>query len=121
MKALENGRASSDQSVIAQESSSLGALFSTQGKYGAALSSLQEALKAYQQANDHTWSMAETQARYGDVLSQVGRFEEGQKQLEDALKLAAEVKNDTVTAESAELARRQLLLPRRLRGGTAAV
>ena len=100
MKALENGRASSDQSVIAQESSSLGALFSTQGNYGAALSSLQEALKAYQQANDHTWSMAETQARYGDVLSQVGRFEEGQKQLEDALKLAAEVKNDTVTAET---------------------
>jgi tetratricopeptide (TPR) repeat protein len=61
---------------------------------------MQEALKQYQQTHDRTWLMAETQARYGDVLSQVGRFEEGQKQLEDALKLAAEVKNDNVTAEA---------------------
>ncbi|MDR3749501.1 MAG: tetratricopeptide repeat protein [Acidobacteriota bacterium] len=100
LKALDSGRASADQSVIGQESSSLGALFATQGKYDAALKSLQEAMKQYQQANDHTWLMAETQARYGDVLSQVGRFEEGQKQLEDALKVAADVKNNTVTAEA---------------------
>jgi len=100
LKALDNGRTSSDQSVIAQESSSLGALFASQGKYDAALKSMQEALKQYQQTHDRTWLMAETQARYGDVLSQVGRFEEGQKQLEDALKLAAEVKNDNVTAEA---------------------
>ena len=100
LKALDNGRSSADQGVVAQESSSLGALFTTQGKYDAALKSLQEALKSYQQANDRTWWTAETMARYGDVLSQVGRFEEGQKQLEDALKLAAEVKNDNVMTEA---------------------
>ncbi len=100
LKALDNGRASGDQDLIAKESSSLGALFASEGKYDAALKSLQDALKSHQQANDHTWWMAETMARYGDVLSQVGRFEEGQKQLEDALKLATEVKNDNVAAEA---------------------
>ena len=100
LKALDDGRAAGDQSTIAQESSSLGALFASQGNYDSALKSLQEALKQYQQANDRTWLMAETQARYGDVLSQVGRWDEGQKQLDDALKLATEDKNDTVTAEA---------------------
>ena len=44
--------------------------------------------------------MAEAQSRYGDVLSAVGREAEGQKYIDDALKLAIELKNDTVIAEA---------------------
>jgi eukaryotic-like serine/threonine-protein kinase len=100
LKALDNARAAADQNVIARESSSLGALFATQGKYDAALSSLQDSVQGYRQIGDRTWYFAETQARYGDLLSQVGRGEEGQKQLEEALKFAAGVKNDNVMAET---------------------
>ena len=100
LKALDISRASADQSGIALASSSIGALYATQGKYGAALSSLQDALKIYQQTNDRTWNMAWTLTRYGNVLSQVGREDEGQKNLEDGLKLASEVKNDAVAAEA---------------------
>ena len=44
--------------------------------------------------------MVEAMARYGNALSEVGRWDEGQKSLEDAVKLATEVKNDTVLAQA---------------------
>lgn len=100
LKALEARRSADDKSGAALESSSMGALFATQGKYGPALGALQDAVKGFQQVNDRTWFMAEAEARYGDVLSAVGREAEGQKSIGDAIKLAAELKNDTVTAEA---------------------
>ena len=42
----------------------------------------------------------EVLARYGDVLSVVGRGEEGQKSIDEALKLADEVKDESATAEA---------------------
>ena len=57
-------------------------------------------MQGFQQVKDRTWFMAEAEARYGDVLSAVGREAEGQKYIEDALKLATELKNDTVIAEA---------------------
>ena len=100
LKALEIHRDSSDQSGVALTYSSLGTLYAKQGKYGSALSALQESLKDFKQANDQTWLMVEAMAEYGNVLSQVGRWEEGQQGLEDAVRQAAEVKNDTVLTEA---------------------
>lgn len=100
LKALEYGRSTGDQARVALESSSLGELFATQGKYGSSLESLQEAIKGFNAVNDRTFLMASTLARYGNTLALVGRQEEGQRQLEEALKLAAEVKNDRITAEA---------------------
>jgi tetratricopeptide (TPR) repeat protein len=99
LKALEISRDSGDQNGVAINSSGLGALFTLQGKYGSALSALQESLKEFQQTNDHTWLMAEATGGYGDALSEVGRWDEGQKSLEDSVKLATEVQNDTVLHE----------------------
>jgi len=100
LKALEIRRNSGDQNGVAINSSSLGALFTEQGKYASALSALQESLKDFQQTNDQTWLMVEATGRYGNALSEVGRWDEGQKNLENAVKLAAEVKNDTVLAQA---------------------
>ena len=100
LKALEIRRNSGDQNGVAINSSSLGALFAEQGKYGQALSALQESLKDFQQTNDQTWLMVEAMGRYGNALSEVGRWDEGQKNLEDAVRLATEVKNDTVLAQA---------------------
>jgi tetratricopeptide (TPR) repeat protein len=100
LKAQEIRRNSGDQNGVAENSSSLGALFAEQGKYASALSALQESLKDFEQAKDQTWLMVEATGRYGNALSEVGRWDEGQKSLEDAVKLAAGVKNDTVLAQS---------------------
>ncbi len=98
LKALEIARNSNDLSGIAVNSSGLGALFTEQGKYAAALSALQESLKDFEQAKDQSWLMVEAKGRYGNALSEVGSWDEGQKSLEDALKLADDVKNDSVLA-----------------------
>jgi tetratricopeptide (TPR) repeat protein len=96
LKALEIARNSGDQNGVAINSSGLGAVFVSQGKYGSALSAFRESLKDYQQTDDHTWLMVEATGGYGDALSEVGRWDEGQKSLEDAVRLAIEVKNDSV-------------------------
>ncbi len=100
LKAKEALRSAGDKSGEALQASSMGALFATQGKYGQAVGMLQDAVQGFQQVKDRTWFMAEAQSRYGDVLSAVGREDEGQKYIDDALKLATELKNDTVTAEA---------------------
>jgi tetratricopeptide (TPR) repeat protein len=99
LKAQEIRRNSGDQSGVAENSASLGALFTDQGKYDSALSALQEALKDFKAANDQSWLMAEAMAWYGNALSQVGNWDEGQKYLEDAVK-ATQVKNDVVLSQS---------------------
>ena len=98
LKALEASRAAKDKEMLALESSTMGVLFAAQGKYDTALSYLQQAIDGFKQANDRTWYSVEAMARYGDVLSVVGRGEEGQKSIEDALKLADEVKDESSTS-----------------------
>jgi serine/threonine protein kinase/tetratricopeptide (TPR) repeat protein len=100
LKATELLSKSGDLSGIANSSAGLGALYAEQGKYGQALNALQESLKDYQQANDHTWLMVEATARYGNVLSQVGRWDEGQTTVEGAVKQGGEVKNDELLSRA---------------------
>jgi serine/threonine protein kinase/Tfp pilus assembly protein PilF len=100
LKAQEIRRNSGDQSGVAENSASLGALFTDQGKFDSALSALQESLKDFKAANDESWLVAEAMAWYGSALSQVGRWGEGQKYLEDAVKQATQVKNDVVLSQA---------------------
>ena len=100
LKALEILRNSNDQDGVAISSGSLGALFAAQGKYGSALTAFQDSLRDFKLANDDTWTMVEIKARYGDVLSAVGRWDEGQSSLEEAVKQAGDVKNDVVLARA---------------------
>ncbi len=100
LKAMEASRAANDKEMLALEASTMGVLFAAQGKYDAALSYLQQAMDGFKQINDRTWYSVEVLARYGDVLSVVGRGEEGQKSIDEALKLADEVKDESATAEA---------------------
>jgi serine/threonine protein kinase/Tfp pilus assembly protein PilF len=99
LRALEIRRASGDQVEVAINSSGLGALYAMQGKYGSALSALQDALNGLQQSKDKTWVSAEALANYGNVLSEVGRWDDGRKYLEEAIRIATDVKNDGILAE----------------------
>ncbi len=100
VKALDIYRAAGDKSGIALESGDMGTLFATQGQFGPALKAQQEAVDTYRQLNDHSYLIVWALAGYGHTLSAVGREDEGQKYIEEALKLAPDAKNNeaTVTA-----------------------
>jgi serine/threonine protein kinase/tetratricopeptide (TPR) repeat protein/TolB-like protein len=100
VKALDASRAANDKSGAARESSDLAAVFAAQGRYDAALKAQQDAVNAYQQLNDRTYMAVDALAGYGRTLSAVGREDEGQKKIEEALRIAVEAKNDATTAEA---------------------
>jgi tetratricopeptide (TPR) repeat protein len=100
LKALEAHRAADDKSGVALESSDMGAVFAAQGRYDAALKAQQEAVSLYQRYSDRPYMTVAALAGYGHTLSAVGRADEGRKNLEQALKLAPDAKNDPVTAEA---------------------
>ena len=100
LKAIDAARAEGDQERVALESTSLGELFATQGHYARALKSYEDAVKGFQSTNDQSYLMAAALAGYGNALSMVGREEEGQQKLQDALKVATEAKSDTWIAQT---------------------
>jgi len=99
LKALELFRSSGDKSGAAIQSYSMGTIFEYQGRYGAALKSKEEALKSYRELQDRSFWMAEILSGYGNSLSQVGRMDEAQKNLTEAMALAKELQNKTLIAQ----------------------
>ena len=96
LKALELYRSVGNQKGAATVSSSLGTLYSAQGQYDRALSALQSAAEAFK--SDQTAEAVEALGGYGVTLAQMGRGDEGQKSIEDALKVAGDIKNDSLTS-----------------------
>jgi len=97
-RALDLQRKIGNKQMIAIETFSLGTVFGFQGRYGAALGSKEEALKTYRELGEHSFWTAEILAGYGNSLAQVGRREEAQANLEEALALARQLKNDDQVA-----------------------
>jgi tetratricopeptide (TPR) repeat protein len=100
LKALDDGRAVGDQDRVALESTSLGELFAQQGQYSRSIKSYQDAISGFEATKNRTYWMATALAGYGNVLSMVGREEEGQQKLQEAVNLATEVKSDTYLAKA---------------------
>jgi tetratricopeptide (TPR) repeat protein/TolB-like protein len=100
MKALDLRRSLNDARGAAIESYTLGVMFEHQGRFGAAINSKQEALKAFQGLQDKTNWMADISSGYGEALILGGRGDEAQPFLDDALKLARELKNDGLVAQA---------------------
>ena len=98
LTAMEAAHTSGDKGNAALLSNDMGALFAAQGRYGAALKAQQEAVNAYQQVGDRSYLMVSALTEYGHTLAAAGREDESQKNLDEALKLAAQVKNDEFTA-----------------------
>jgi tetratricopeptide (TPR) repeat protein/predicted Ser/Thr protein kinase len=99
LKALELFRSSGDKRGAAIQSYSIGTIFEYQGRYGAALKSKEDALKTFRELQDRGFWMAEILSGYGNSLSQVGRYDEAQKNLVEAMTLAREVQNKTLVAQ----------------------
>ena len=94
MRSLELRRNMNDVHGAALDSYSLGVMFDYQGRFGAAINSKQEALKALQGLKDRSTTMSEIEGGYGKSLILAGRDEEAKAPLDDALSLAREQKND---------------------------
>jgi tetratricopeptide (TPR) repeat protein len=74
-------------------------VFFYQGRYGAAVSSIQEAVNGFTALKDRSASMAQIQNGYARALVMAGRGSEASKPLADAEGLARELKNDSLLAD----------------------
>jgi len=99
LRALDLRRSTGDKRGAAIESSSMGTLFSYQGRYGAALSAEEEALKTFRELQERGFWLAEILGYYGNAMAQVGRTDDAQKSLDEAMNVARELKNQATTAE----------------------
>ena len=78
-------------------------IFAAQGRYGAALSAMQDALKIFQASKEASAFTVEITGGWGDLLGQVGRADEGYQSLHDALNIAHQIKNDSAVAMATNL------------------
>jgi eukaryotic-like serine/threonine-protein kinase len=100
MRALDLRRKMDDVRGAAIESYSLGILFDYQGRFGAAVSSKQDALKTFRDLKDRTFWMAEILGGYAEALVLAGRGQESQPYLDEALNLSRELKNDGMISQT---------------------
>ena len=84
LKALQLRRSAGDKSGAAIESSAMGILFAYQGRYSAALSSQQDAVKTTRELQQTGSWVIEILTNYGRALAEIGRSEEARKSLEEA-------------------------------------
>jgi serine/threonine protein kinase/tetratricopeptide (TPR) repeat protein len=99
LRALELRRKTGDSLGAALESHSTGMVFLNQGRYGAAVNSLQDAVNGFHAAKDRTRSMAQILNDFALSLAMAGRGTEAGKPLEEAQGVARELKNDNVMAD----------------------
>jgi eukaryotic-like serine/threonine-protein kinase len=77
----------------------LGTVYEYQGKYGAALSAQQDAVRTLQTLGKNPPELPQTMAAYGNALTLVGRWGEAGKALDEALSGARGLKDDSLMAE----------------------
>jgi eukaryotic-like serine/threonine-protein kinase len=102
-RALDLHRSGGDKRGAAIDSYSMGTLFGVQGRYGAAVSSEEEAAKTFRELQDRSADMADILSGYGGALAEAGRGEEAQKALDEALGLARDLKSQPNIARSLNL------------------
>ena len=100
LQALQLYRSADDKAGAAREAYSMGTIFEFQGRYGAAVSSKQDAVKAFQELQDRSFWMGAIQGGYGYALALAGRGEEATAYFAQALTLARELKNQALIAET---------------------
>jgi eukaryotic-like serine/threonine-protein kinase len=100
LRAIDLRRQMNDQRGAAIESESLGIIFDYQGRFGAAVKSEQDALKTLRELNDQTDWMPRMMDASAEALILAGRSDEAKSDVDEALKLSRELKNDSVMAEA---------------------
>jgi len=100
LRAIDLRRQMNDQRGAAIESESLGIIFDYEGRFGAAVKSEQDALKTLRETNDQSEWMPLMMDASAEALILAGRGDEAKDDVDEALKLSRELKNDSVMAEA---------------------
>jgi eukaryotic-like serine/threonine-protein kinase len=109
LHALEVSRNAGDKLGMAEISDSMAGLFEIQGRLGAALSAEQDAFNNIREMQKRDANRADIESSYGNALTLVGRSEEAQKSLEEALNLARSLQNNSLVAKALNLQGERLL------------
>jgi eukaryotic-like serine/threonine-protein kinase len=99
MKALDNSRKANDTHSAAGVSQSVGEILTYQGRLGAALSAMQDSVNGFRSTNDKSVELVDSLNDLADTLILVGRGDESAKLLEEATKVASELKNESIQSE----------------------
>jgi serine/threonine protein kinase/Tfp pilus assembly protein PilF len=99
LRALDLYRSVSDNRNAATESHSTAEVFEEQGRFGPALNAEDEALKVFRGLSDRSFWMGDILSGHANALILAGRGDESQKELEEALSLAREIKSEPLIAQ----------------------
>jgi tetratricopeptide (TPR) repeat protein len=98
LKAIDLWRKGGDARGAALGSYQLGLVFQYQGRLGAALGAMQDAVKPLRDLNERSRDMADVLNDFGDTLAKAGRGAEADKVLAESQGVARELKNDSLQA-----------------------
>ena len=98
MRALELSRKAGDERRVAIVSHQIGLVFEYQGRFGAAVKSMQDAVKSFRRQGENGLDMAEFLNDLSGALARSGRSDEAAAPLEEAEKIQQALKNDALEA-----------------------
>jgi len=96
MSALDTSRKANDPKGAADASQSIGKILTYQGRLGAAVSAMQDSVNALRSTNNKSRALAASLNDLADTLTLVGRGDESDKLLDEAGKIASELKNEGI-------------------------
>jgi tetratricopeptide (TPR) repeat protein len=99
MKALDLSRKANDTKTAAYASQSIGKILMYQGRLGTAVGTMQDSVNGYRSTNNKSVELADSLNDLADTLILVGRGDESGKLLEEATKVASELKNESIHSE----------------------
>ena len=99
---LNASREANDPSVGADLSGQIGEVLASQGRLGAAISAMQDAVKDYRAVQNNSVQMAGALAALVDTLALAGRGGESEKLLDEAQEIARDLKNDDLNRALAD-------------------
>jgi eukaryotic-like serine/threonine-protein kinase len=94
LRGLQMARTASNKHLAAVGAYSMATIFKYQGRYDAAASSDEEAVKAYRDIGERSSAMADALNGYGQTLALLGRSDDADKALQEASTLARDIKDD---------------------------
>jgi tetratricopeptide (TPR) repeat protein len=100
LRALELSRDGGDELGAAIESHSLGRVFGFQGRLGASAQAAEDAVASLEKAGESGFWRAAVLSGRGNALNRVGRFDEGSRSLDEALRLARELEAPMLVAQA---------------------
>jgi serine/threonine protein kinase/tetratricopeptide (TPR) repeat protein len=101
LRALDLFRKAGDQRGAAVVSSQMGTVFKQQGRFGAAVNASQDAVRNLQALGQRSNEFADAENGLARALADAGRGSEARVPLDDAEKIALELKNDNLLADIA--------------------